>query len=437
MTAATAKIIAGTAIVFSAQAVCAQTPPAPATLPAAPLRLANATRAARGANPTSRVAQQQLAQAQARFAQAQAQQKLQVLFSSTAAASNAKVIQPPPVHESFVTFINTVTVPLPIGRLPRLSLAAANEQLQAARAAYDAARLDLSSQVIAAFYDVLRKQALLAAAQDNLQIAQQQKSDTEKRYQAGDVPELEVLRATVPVSVAVAGVTQAQTNLTISQEALNALTGSPIDDPVTAEEMPPPAPRLLSLNEARQKAEAFSPNIRSAEANLRAQTLGRRVAGLSREPTYSLQGSDTRSNDQTSFSRLNSVQITLTVPLSDGGLARAQQREADANIAQAQAQLELARQTVRVAVSGAYLQAQTSLALIENARAARDTAVQTYDKTRTGYQAGLFPLTDVLNAQSVRTQAQIAYGQAVYDAAAAQANLNLLTGSFADEEPAL
>ena len=56
---------------------------------------------------------------------------------------------------------------------------------------------------------------------------------------------------------------------------------------------------------------------------------------------------------------------------------------------------------------------------MEAAGVARDVAQTAYDRTVQGYAAGLFPLTDVLDAQTVLVQARIAYAQAVYEAAAA------------------
>ena len=47
----------------------------------------------------------------------------------------------------------------------------------------------------------------------------------------------------------------------------------------------------------------------------------------------------------------------------------------------------------------------------------------TFDKTVRGYQNGLFPFINVLNAQNALAQARITYIQAVYDAASATSTL--------------
>ena len=83
----------------------------------------------------------------------------------------------------------------------------------------------LAGQVGAAYYDLLRKQALLLIAQDTLTQAQRQLSDAEKRNQAGDVPELDVLRAQVPVASAQAQQFGAENDVAVARQTLNSLTG--------------------------------------------------------------------------------------------------------------------------------------------------------------------------------------------------------------------
>ena len=160
------------------------------------------------------------------------------------------------------------------------------------------------------------------------------------------------------------------------------------------------------------------------QATVRADQAALASARLFAEPAFSLQAIDIRSNDQTSFSRVDTVQAAVTVPLSDGGLGRAQVREAEAALSGAQAQEETARRTVLVTVSAAYLTAQSTRSQVAAALVARDVAQISYDKTRLGYENGLFPLSDVLNAQAALRQAQIAYTQALYDAAVALGALN-------------
>ena len=403
-----------------------------------PLTLAQITQMAEGASPALSAARQAVAQASARVGQAEAGRRLQITFNSTASLSAASVYQPPPTYETFGTLQNTLTVPLPLGRRPGLAVTQAQEQQDAASAQLDSARLTLAGQAAAAYYDVLRKQALLDVARQTLTEDRRALGDVQKRSAAGDAAGLDVLQAQVPVASAEAALDGAESDLAVADETLNSLLGRPLDAPLLLADIPPNALALpYTLTQAEQLALARSPDLRAAEATVRADRAALGAARLSREPAYSLQAIDIRSKDVTSFQSEDTVQAAVTLPLSDGGLGRAQVQESRAALAGATAQVEVVRRTVVAGVSAAFLTAESRRRQIESARTARDIAQITYDKTTLGYRSGLFPLLQVLNARAALTQARIAYTQAVYDAAAASATLSTaFAGSVPTPAPA-
>lgn len=377
------------------------------------------------ASPALSAARQGVAQAQARARQAEAGRRFQITFNSTASLSSAKVYQPPPTAETFGTLQNTLTVPLPLGRRPGLAVTQAQEQQGAALAQLDAATLALAGQAASAYYDVLRKQALLAVARQTLVENQRALGDVGKRSAAGDAAQIDVLQAQVPVASAQAALDGAENDLAVADETLNSLLGRPLDAPLVLADIPPSALALpYTLAQAKQLALTRSPDLRAAEATVRADRAAIEAARLYREPAYSLQAIDIRSKDVTSFQSEDTVQAAVTLPLSDGGLGRAQVQESQAALAGASAQVEVVRRAVVAGVSAAYLTAQSRRRQIDSARTARDIAQITYDKTTLGYRNGLFPLLQVLTARAALTQARIAYTQAVYDAAAASATLS-------------
>ena len=386
--------------------------------------LADLIQSAIRTNPQITAAAQQLAQVQAKVGQAQAQKRFQLTFNSTVSGSDASVIQPPPSHETFGTLQNTISTPLPLGRKAGLAVTQAQRQLTAAQAQYTSARLALAGQVTMAYFDLLRKQAARDIAQDVLTQAERDLSTAQKRNRAGDVPELDVLQAQTPVSSATAGLAKAEIDVVIARQTLNDLAGRPLDAPLavaSATGLAPPPPYTL----ARAQALALqrSADVQVADANVRAGEAAVQSARLYREPQYSLQVSDQRSTDQTSFSRLDTVQAAVTLPLSDGGLGAAQVREAQAALAQSRAQAQSARKTALTAVTTAYLTSQSARAQVAAAKEAQDVAQVTYDKTVRGYQNGLFPLINVLNAQTALAQTRKNYIQTLYDALSSDAAL--------------
>jgi outer membrane protein TolC len=383
-----------------------------------PLNLNDAIKLALATNPAIESASQQVNQAKARAGQAQAQKRFQFSFNSTVSGANAKIDQSPSQTENYGTFQNTITAPLPIGARPNLAVLQTQKLLNVAQAQYDSAKRTMTGQVESAYFDALLKQELLKSAQETQNEAQRQLDETQKRNKAGDAPDLDVLRAESPLASAKAALYQAQNALNVSKETLNDLMGNNLDqDLKLPQETPPQTQIFYTLDQARILAVQNSPDAHAAEENIKADEAALAYAKLSREPTYSLQVSDTRSNDITSFSRNDAVQLSATIPIGDSGLAGQQIKEAEAALKQAKSQADLARRAALLGASAAYLTAQSNVQQVVATKAALDIAQTAYDKTLQGYQNGLFALTDVLNAQASLASARNAYIQSVYSSA--------------------
>jgi outer membrane protein TolC len=136
------------------------------------------------------------------------------------------------------------TLPLDISGMLR----AANDQ---ARFGEIATRLDINrlrNQIVldvkTAFYDVLRAQALVAVATENLQNSLLRLQDAEKKFQAGTVARFDVIRAQTDVANAQQQLIQARNTVSLSIAALNNVIGINVNTPlqITSEnavEMPP------------------------------------------------------------------------------------------------------------------------------------------------------------------------------------------------------
>jgi outer membrane protein TolC len=213
-----------------------------------------------------------------------------------------------------------------------------------------------------------------------------------------------------------------------ASQALNNQLQRDLDSPASVADIDIVSPVTITLDQARAQAVAISPDVRAAQDNVDSAKAALAASRLSREPDLALQASDARSKDVTGFSRLDTVQISLTMPLSDGGLAREQVAEAQAALDSAQTALLQARQSAELAAGEAYLTAQGALAQVGPTQTAADIAQTTLEKTQEGYLAGLNPIYDVLNAQVALNAAKIAHAQALYDAASAVAALNRSLG---------
>jgi outer membrane protein TolC len=377
-------------------------------------------------NPNAVAAKQQYLEAVAALGEATAARRLQITFNSTGSYSNAAIDRPPPAEENFGTVQNSISVPLPIGAKPGLLVTEAQHQQEMAHAQLDLFQQNLARSVASAYYNLLLQQLLLSAANDSLQTATREESDTKNRNTAGEAPTLDVMQATVRTASAQTEDLRVQQAVTVAQEAFNDLMGVPIDEMVTVQmQTAQPAAPLMSLSDARLAALKNSPDLKAALEATASEQAVLEATKRYNDPQVSIQALDARSGDVTSFSRQDSLQASVTVPIDDGGVGHEQIKSAAATLAQAIAAEESVRKSVLLATSSDYVAVQGSLALVELTSAARDLAQATYEKTLLGYQSGLYPLSDTLAAQSALAQARTDYAQAVVSAASAAFSLHM------------
>lgn len=395
------------------------------------ITLSGAIAAALSASPDVHVAQEQVDQADARVGEAKAQQRLQFSLNSALSGSDAVLNQPPPEQEQFGAFQNTISTPLPFGARPRLALAQARRQRDASRAQYESARRALAGTAITDYYDVLQKEQLLAAARQATSDAQRQLDEVMRRNRAGDAPDVDVLRAQSPVDLAQAAEYAAVNALTTSRETLNSLMGRELDSALLLDlaDIGPGAP-ITTMDDVREDAVRNSAEVAAAKDEIEAAQAAAALARAGREPAYSAQVSDTRSGDITAFSRQDTIQFSVTIPIGDDGLVRDQAREADAQTVQAQLQAETARRAAELAASSAFLTSQAAQRQADAEGQALAVAQTAYDKTLKGYDNGLFALTDVLSAQTALAAARAASVQATISAAAASKQVELAAGKI-------
>lgn len=402
-----------------------------------PLDLTHAIDTANAQNPSVISARRAYEQALARVDQARAQTRPGVDFTSSVAGSDANLVTPPPPHETFATVQNSIDVPLPIGRRPTLALTQSRAQAAAAQAVFDGARRAVLGQVIADYFALLKAQAQVRDAQAVVDDAERQLDESRLRNKAGDVPDLDVDRAGTPVATAQSALIQARAAAQVARQTFSAALGYPVDSPVDVSEIASTPPGDVSEADVLHIAVEHSADVRAARFNIDSDRAAIETAKLWRNPALAIQVIDSRSGDVTSFSREDTVQATVTVPLSDGGLAQGQKEEAEAALGQAQADLDAATLAAQAAAAAAYVDADSARRVADANRTTLGIAQTAYDKTALGYKNGLFPLTDVLDAQASLVQARNAYTQSLYDAAEAAAQLDLLLGRLTPVEKEL
>jgi outer membrane protein TolC len=310
----------------------------------------------------------------------------------------------------------SATLPLDIVGLLSTAKSAAQLDELIAQLGVEKARQEVALDVRLACYELTRGQALLQVAKAAQETALQRLKDAEASQRAGIAPRLDVLRAQTGLAEAQQRLLQAENGVALARAALATKLVLPLETALSLAELA--LPNKTDANEAdevvlRNQALAQRPELLQARAGIRASELGVKLAQRSLLPSMgiSLGGQYNPNAGALSVRDIAQVAVGITVPLSDGGMARARRQQAEAEKESAQAALSQAEEAVALEVRQAVLNTRDAEARLAVALQVEATAQEAARLSRVKYNAGVSegtvsPLLDLADAQAALTQAQ-------------------------------
>ena len=304
--------------------------------------------------------------------------------------------------------------------------------LDAARAGTEAARRALIRGVDEAYYGAALATAKRVAAEQSLAAAEEFQRVTCLNYDAGEVPEVDCIRARLQAAARRDDLLQAQGQEAIANAALGTLIGGDINARPVIDELPqtidPSMVEQLTAAGVQRR-----PEFAQVNAQLRAARAGVSVARADFLPkvTYSLdKGFDTDSlqHDERSKHRGTLAIATVDVPLFDWGATYGKWRQAQLQLQSAELQRQLTTRELYLQFLTARQEAITAAERVDNARGALADAERNVDISIARYRAGEAPITEATEAQSTRAQQRLALQQALFDYQVALAHLREAAG---------
>jgi cobalt-zinc-cadmium efflux system outer membrane protein len=292
---------------------------------------------------------------------------------------------------------------------------------------FEAARLDLITQVHQAFASVLAVETRLALAEEQRDIARRFADAVDRRAEAGAISPLEARRSAVAAATAEAAFGRASRTLDAARARLAPLLGVPVDGLDVAGDLDrlgvvPPFERLLPFL-------AFNPDVaryRTALAKAEAQVDLERARRIP-DPTLRAGG--------TYFNEVNEGAVTagISIPIPFFDTNRGAIQAARARVSGTAAEAEAALLRVERELAEAY---GTYAAAAEAARILRDDALPNaraaFEGIETGYREGEYDLLAVLDAQRALVETQNALADALADVAQARAAVERLVATPLD-----
>lgn len=312
--------------------------------------------------------------------------------------------------ERAVSIGSDLTVPIYSGGAVRNAIRAAEQRVDAGRADLRATESAIFSQVVAAYMDVLRNEALVGLRANQVDVLDINSQATSDRFEIGDLTRTDVAQSESRLALARGDLRGAQANLIAARETYIQLVGSVPDDL----QPPPPLPGLpTSVELAVDVALVDNPDLIAARERALAAGFDIDVAGSGRLPRVALfLGGDYQNFlgtlggagvpggvavPQTTTAAQAGVQ--LSVPLFQGGRPAALERQAQARAAGALEQIIAVERDVIAQVRAAYSSWQASLAIIESSQSAVSAAELSLEGVRAENSIGNRTILEVLNAE--------------------------------------
>ena len=309
-----------------------------------------------------------------------------------------------------------LNVPIYSGGAVKNSILAAKQRVQAGRADLRATEASIFSQVVAAYMDVIRDEAVVGLNLQNVDALSVNLEATGDRFEIGDLTRTDVAQSESRLAIARSDLTTAQANLIGSRERYVQLVG----EAPPALEAPPPLPGLpADPQTAVAIALESNPDLLAARERVQAARYEIEVAGSGRLPRVSL----FTAGDYTDYlgtlgdgiigadfaQRETSAQAgaRFSIPIFQGGLPAAQERQAQARAASAfETEIAIERDVI-AQVRSAYTAWQASLEVIDSTTSAVSAAQLSLEGVRAENSVGNRTILDILDAEQELLRAEV------------------------------
>lgn len=255
-------------------------------------------------------------------------------------------------------------------------------------------------------------------------------------YDVGNSSYIDVTKAEADLASARVSLLKAENDILTSQETLKTAMG--VSDYDTFDLI---LSTKLFLPEAAGQVDellAIAMNDRSdyriIQHNIKQSELSVKVAARGNSPTITgSTGADYTKRENIEAQKEYNVAVNVNVPVSDGGLTKAQVEQARAQLEQDKADEERLKQTIARDLRSAVLTLNNSMERVKSSEASVKFAEENLALAQGRYEVGIGDPLEVSDAVSTLASSRYAFYQALYDAQIARTNLDEAMGHMPSE----
>ncbi len=277
----------------------------------------------------------------------------------------------------------------------------ARQQVKAGQFQLMATEQSVLLSAATAYMDVVANSAILDLSRKNEAVLAEQLNAAQTRFDVGEVTRTDVAQSEARLSDAKSSAISAEGNLISAMATFERVIGAKPDGDLTVPERLPELP--LSVTEALERGRNTNPELLSAIHTAKASVYDVRTTEANLLPRVSLVGSLSRQKGagSTGDSEIDQdkIGVEMTIPLYQAGAEYSRVREASAVARQRDQQTRDTRQGVEAAVTQAWEQLDSAIAIISTRNDQIKAAELALDGVKQEQQYGARTVLDVLDAE--------------------------------------
>lgn len=279
---------------------------------------------------------------------------------------------------------------------------------------------DVLINVASAYFEILRAHEILEARRAQERAIGRQLEQAQEQFDVGLIAITEVEEAQARFDQSRAERIAAQSDLQVSFEALERLTGkryTSID--ALGEDVPIQPPKPNNRQSWVELAVEKNPTVLASQAGVEVSRSNVDIARANRLPTvnafanYNYDDNDADGVDD--YNSDGQVGVQVSLPIYTGGTTTATIRQNTYLLESSQYDFEDQRRDTVQQVRSRYTQVSNNVSTVEARRQAIVSNQSALDATRAGYEVGTRNIVDVLNAEQNLYNAMADYASARYD----------------------
>ena len=327
---------------------------------------------------------------------------------------------------------------LSLGGREIISLQISKSGIESGRYNLYAAKEDYLLNVSSAYFDVLKAAKAVEIAKANLERLSKHRDASNARLKAGEATKTVVLRAEAELSGARSEMLKSENGLKLAKAVLARIAGingeysirEPIDNSL-----------YKTGIEDNQSFESFKETALNERAEIKSNSIQKKIAEDqvkyakgSFMPTLSVAGVYLKMDEDpsSSFSNTKSVygSLSLNFPFFEGGLRRAEVREALSKKRQAEFALEDLKKTINIDVENACLDVKTQAGILKSLEDQLTFAKDNYNAVSKQFEYGLANSIDVMDANTLLVTSERQLSEAKYNHQLSLLKLKRATGTL-------